>query len=253
VLTETDNPAGRIAAAAARLAAAGPFGEAPPWRGCKDPYAVFLAEFLLVRTRADVVKRVWKNLLERYPCFEALAWADERDLAELVAPLGLRKRVPLLLKAASYVVAHYGGVLPERPEELAAVPGMGPYTAAAVAAFAFGARAVPADVNVLRFLSRFTGIAAEHPTKGNCDLRALAAELAQAGSGPDPGSFIDFTRTVCRPRKPRCGECPVADLCHFAVTGGCLSGVPIKQKVRRSNGRGFGKRRRKGVADLDGR
>lgn len=231
MIGKTEDLATRVAAAAARLAAAGHFGEAPPWRKCKDPYAVFLAEFLLIRTRADVVERVWRRLLERYPCFEALAQAEERELAELMAPLGLRKRVPLLLRAASYIMEHHGGTLPQRPEELAAVPGMGLYTATAVAAFAFGARTVPADVNVLRFLSRLTGLALGHPTKGSRDLRALVAVLAEADPRPDAGSLIDFTRAVCRPRKPRCRECPTADLCHFAASGSRPSGVQLDQEI----------------------
>ncbi|GFN21940.1 A/G-specific adenine glycosylase [Thermanaeromonas sp. C210] len=217
---EAERLAALVSAAAARLAASGPFGEPPPWRTEADPYAVFVAEFLLVRTRADVVARVWEELLRRYPSFEALAAADEGELAALVAPLGLRKRVPLLKRAAAHVVERYGGRLPEESGELQKIPGMGPYTAAAVSAFAFGRPVVPADVNVLRFLSRLTGLPSGHPTKGSPTLRSLVARLGPAEGGPEPGRLIDFTRHVCRPRRPRCGECPLGDLCGSALLAG---------------------------------
>src|SRR5207247_1003853 len=114
-----------------------------PWRRFRTPYRVFLAEFLLVRTRADVVTNRFEEIATRYPDLHSLAKAEESDLAATLAPLGLRKRVPFLRRAALYMVEHHGGHIPHTVEELMQVPGLGLYTAVAIAAFAFESGEVP--------------------------------------------------------------------------------------------------------------
>lgn len=188
-----------------------PYGmsEELPWRRLRTPYRVFLAEFLLVRTRSDVVARLFEDIVARYPDLSSLANTDENELAAALEPLGLKKRVPFLLKAARYLIEHHGGRIPERVEELLVVPGIGLYTA--VAAFAYDLSGVPADVNILRFLSRLTGLPMKHPTKGSEDLRALLPFLSSDEGGPKPENLLDFSRLICRPRRPRCNElkrCP---------------------------------------------
>src|SRR5215213_9696094 len=96
-----------------------------PWRKLRTPYRIFLAEFLLVRTRADIVARLFESLFEKYPDMASLAAASEQELATILEPLGLRKRVPLLLKGAKYIVERYKGTVPETVEELLKVPGLG--------------------------------------------------------------------------------------------------------------------------------
>lgn len=196
-----------------------------PWRSLRTPYRVFLAEFLLVRTRFDVVARLFEKIASRYPDIFSLANADEEQLATTLEPLGLRKRVPFLLSAAQYIVEHYEGRIPEKVEELLKVPGLGLYTAVAVAAFAYNSHDVPADVNILRFLSRLTGLSMKHPTKGSAELRNLLPLLSRSNEGPEPEKLLDFTRLICRPRHPRCGECPLKEICvyfssHFHDTAG---------------------------------
>jgi A/G-specific adenine glycosylase len=105
-------------------------------------------------------------------------------------------------------------------DALLAVPGLGLYTAVAIAAFAYAAPEVPADVNILRFLSRLTGLPMTHPTKGSAELRALLTLLSEAEGGPTPEALLDFTRLVCRPRRPLCEDCPVQAVCaHFMMQG----------------------------------
>ena len=191
-----------------------------PWRRVRTPYRIFLAEFLLVRTRSDVVARLFEDIISHYPDLPSLASADESELAAVLRPLGLKKRVPLLLRAARYLVEEQGGRIPERVEDLIEVPGLGLYTTVAIAAFAYDSPKVPADVNILRFLSRLTGLPMEHPTKGSKELRALLPLLSRDVGGPESENLLDFSRTVCRPRRPGCSECPLNTECvYFASIG----------------------------------
>jgi A/G-specific adenine glycosylase len=193
--------------------------EAFPWRNVRTPYRVFLAEFLLARTRSDKVAELFEHIVSQFPDFPSLAHADEETLAAALMPLGLRKRVPLLLRAARYIIEHHEGQVPEEVKMLLKVPGIGPYTAAAIAAFAYASHDVPADVNILRFLSRLTGIPMEHQTKGSKQLRHLLPLLSQRNYGPEPEKLLDFTRLVCRPRRPKCEVCPLKNQCrYFAST-----------------------------------
>jgi A/G-specific adenine glycosylase len=193
-----------------------PSAELLPWRTVRTPYRVFLAELLLVRTRSDVVARLFERIASRYPNVLTLANADLEELAAFLEPLGLRKRAPFFPKAARYILEHHEGRIPKRFDELMKVPGLGLYTAAAIAAFGYGSPEVPADVNILRFLSRLTGLPMKHPTKGSPELRALLPLLSSDQGGPEPEKLLDFTRLICHARRPRCGECPLRDDCRYA-------------------------------------
>jgi|GEM_PF-1896421 len=186
-----------------------------PWRRPRTAYRVFLAEFLLVRTRADIVARLFPDLINRYPNIKALADADEGELAKALESLGLRKRVPYLLKGAQYIVEHHKGRIPKTVAELLKVPGLGAYSAVAIAAFAHKQSGVPADVNILRFLSRLTGLPMTHPTKGSKRLWELLPALSSDVGGPEPEKLLDFSRLICRPGPPRCELCPLRACCNF--------------------------------------
>jgi len=172
-----------------------------------------------VRTRRDAVARRFEEIFARFPDPHALARASEGEIAGVLAPLGLRRRAAYLKKAAAYVVERHGGEIPGEVGDLKKIPGVGDYTAAAVAALAFGKDAVPADVNVFRFLSRLTGLPAGHPTRGSPALKALASALSPARGGPSAAVLLDFSGRVCRPRRPRCPECPLRRLCAFGSPG----------------------------------
>jgi A/G-specific adenine glycosylase len=186
-----------------------------PWRVERTPYRLFLAEFLLVRTRSDIVARQFEDIVAQFPDFLRLASAPENALAAALEPLGLRKRVPLLSRAAHYILEHHAGQVPGSIEELLKVPGIGSYTAAAIAAFGYDEHKVPADVNILRFVSRLTGLPMNHPTKGSDQLRRLLPLLSQEQAGPLPEKLLDFCRLICRPRRPRCEACPLQDSCQY--------------------------------------
>lgn len=186
-----------------------------PWRQERTPYRVFLAEFLLVRTHTRAVANVFEKIVSRYPNLGAIASADEAELADALKTLGFKKRAQLLVRAARYLLEEHDGQIPEETDELVRVPGLGPYTAAAIAAFAYGSPDVPADVNLLRLVARFTGLPMKHPTKGSKDLRDLLELLSQDLGGPKPESLLDFSRKVCRPTSPRCTDCPLSRECMF--------------------------------------
>ena len=196
-----------------------PQEESLPWRLIPSPYRIFLAEMLLVRTRTDVVARLFEYIFSKYPTVETLAKADEKTLREILRPLGLKKRVPYLIRAAQYLQERYEGRIPTTVEELKAIPGVGDYTAVAIAAFGYGLKAIPADVNILRFFARFLGHPMEHPTKGSKRLRAIVEEAARRCKEYSTAQLLDFTRNVCRPRRPRCAKCMLQKECHFYLNG----------------------------------
>jgi len=163
----------------------GEHGRDLPWRRTRDPYAILVSEVMLQQTQAARVVPRYLDWLERWPSAEALAAAPPAKVIRAWQGLGYNRRALNLQRAAQAVVA--GGW----PDDLTELPGVGPYTAAAVACFAFGRPVLPVDVNVQRVLER-TGFAFAH-------------DCAQA--------LMDLGATVCIARVPRCGECPLAAGC----------------------------------------
>lgn len=187
-----------------------------PWREEHRPFLVLISEMMLMRTRADLVVDVFVQFAERYPTEEELAEASLDELEALLTPLGLVKRIPFFRKAARYICEHHPNGLPAERKSLEQIPGVGRYTADAILAFAFDKTVVPADVNVLRWISRVTGLSMTHESKGSQEIRALLPELAPLG-GRRAYKLIDFVRNTCRPRKPRCKECPIRQYCHYGT------------------------------------
>jgi A/G-specific adenine glycosylase len=157
-----------------------------PWRETRDPYAVLVSEVMLQQTQVDRVIPRYKAFLERWPTIDALAAASAGDVIAEWQGLGYNRRAMNLHRAARVVAA--GGW----PEDLTELPGVGPYTAAAIGNFAFGHDVLPVDTNVRRVQER-TG----EPFDASC---------AQA--------LFDLGATICIARVPRCGECPLAELCR---------------------------------------
>jgi A/G-specific adenine glycosylase len=186
-----------------------------PWRHHRTPYRIFLAEMLLVRTRADVVTRIYEDIFSQYPNIFELANADERELEIALYPLGLSKRIPYIIQAARYIWDNHNGKIPRDIDTLLKVPGLGMYTAAAIAVFAYKQDFVPADVNILRFISRLTGLEMEHKTKGSKVLRELAPFLSKKYTSLHTEDLLDFTRLICRSGTPRFDQCPLTRQCAY--------------------------------------
>ncbi len=182
-------------------------------RSRRDPYAVLVAECMAHQTQIGRVGEAWRAFLAVFPSVEALAAARPADVLRAWGGLGYNRRAIALLRAARAIVAEHRGVVPADPAVLIRLPGVGPYTARAVAAIAYGRPVGPVDTNVRRVLGRLLDPEGRPPLR---TIQGLADALA-AGA-PDPGAWtyalMDLGATVCRP-VPRCDHCPVAAACAF--------------------------------------
>ncbi len=170
---------------------------------------------MLQQTRVETVIPYYERFLERFPSVQALATADEQDVLKEWAGLGYYARARNLKRAAETIVRDHGGQVPRDPEALRALPGVGRYTTGAVLSIAFGQRAAVVDGNVKRVLSRL----AADPDLGLEQTWALAESLVPASSPDDFNqALMELGATVCTPRSPQCGACPVARLCRAALS-----------------------------------
>jgi A/G-specific adenine glycosylase len=186
-----------------------------PWRSETDPWLSFLAELLLQRTRAAQVEPVFINIQERFPTAASLAVGGLAAVNGLTSKLGLHRRGPLLLRVAEAVAAR-GGVPPHAMPELQRLPGVGMYTAAAWLSLHRNRRAAIIDANVARWLSRMTGLPYNRDPRHVRWVNKLADELTpRRGFREFNYAVLDFTMTVCVPRNPRCGVCPVLSTCRY--------------------------------------
>ena len=188
-----------------------------PWRGHADPYAVWVSEIMLQQTRVETVRPYFLRFLERFPSIHVLASAPTADVLKCWEGLGYYSRARNLQSAACLLIANHGGVLPHTAAGLATLPGIGPYTAAAIASICFGERVPVVDGNVARVFSRYLGL--------RDDFRKLPArrKLAdwlqpQMAGIRVPGDFnqamMELGALLCLPGKPACGQCPLAATCH---------------------------------------
>ncbi len=207
----------RVPAAAreAILAWYGERGRPLAFRRTSDPWAILVSEAMAQQTQAARAAAYWERFMARFPSSAALAAASPADVLRAWQGLGYDRRALALRRAAIVIETEHAGRVPESIEALEALPGVGPYTARAVAALAFGARVGAVDVNVRRVLGRI--VAADPPLTG----RAFQV-LADDAVPPDrPGEWthavMDVGATVCKPRRPRCGECPAQPWCRSAA------------------------------------
>jgi A/G-specific adenine glycosylase len=188
-----------------------------PWRRSRDPYAIWVSEIMLQQTRVAVVVERYQAFLQRFPTLLALALAAEQEVLALWSGLGYYRRARMLHKAARFVADRLKGNLPATVEELRVLPGIGAYTAAAIASIAHGERVAVVDGNVERVLCRVAAWDCEG-RKGGAALKRKADALATELLDPQrPGDFnqalMELGATVCLPRKPLCLACPLAPDC----------------------------------------
>lgn len=176
-----------------------------PWRKTRDPYRILVSEVMLQQTQVDRVAPRYERFLRRFPTVAALAAAPLADVLDEWSGLGYNSRAKRLHDAAR-VVDHDGW--PTNAAGLRALPGIGPYTAAAVASFAFGEAVAAVDTNIRRVLSRWSG-----RTLTGRDLEAAAADHLPEDAATWNQAVMELGAVLCRPRSPRCAECPVEDWC----------------------------------------
>jgi A/G-specific adenine glycosylase len=193
-----------------------------PWRRQREPYAVWLSEIMLQQTRVDTVVPYFQRFLQRFPDVRALASADLDDVLHLWSGLGYYRRARQLHAAAREVTERFGGVFPDGIAELRSLPGVGAYTAGAIASIAYGRREPLVDGNVARVLARLEAI--DDPMGGSpATARRLWAVAARLLPGERPGRFnealMELGATVCTPREPRCDACPLSPFCAARAAG----------------------------------
>lgn len=207
-----------------------------PWRETRDPYPIWLSEVILQQTRVEQGLPYYHRFLEHFPSVQDLARAREEKVLKLWQGLGYYSRARNLHKAAREIVRMHRGLFPDTFDGLRALPGIGEYTAAAIASFAFDRPVAVVDGNVFRFLSRHFGIDTPIDSTGaKKEFRALAEELME-GHAPHlfNQAIMEFGATVCKPQQPFCETCPLRERC-FAYQKKKVAHFPVKtrkQKVR---------------------
>jgi A/G-specific adenine glycosylase len=192
-----------------------------PWRGATDPYAILVSEVMLQQTQVRTVIPYYARWMERFPTLGALAQADEAEVLKAWEGLGYYRRARLLHAAAQMVVSEFGGRFPSDPEAIAALPGVGPYTLAAIASIAFGHAMPVVDGNVIRAITRrfgIRGVPSRLPAR-----REIAETVRCLIPREAPGDFnqalMELGATVCLPRRPCCLLCPVREGCVAYAEG----------------------------------
>ncbi len=198
-----------------------------PWRRSSDPYAVWVSEVMLQQTRVSVVVDYFERWMKKFPTVEHLAAASEDDVLHAWQGLGYYSRARRLRQGALFVRDHHAGKLPRDVEGLLTIPGIGPYSAGAIASIAHGVRAPIVDGNVVRVLCRLFALRGD-PAKSALSrtLWALAGELVPEARPADFNqAMMELGATVCTPRKPQCFGCPLAKQCR-ALGSGLVETLP---------------------------
>jgi A/G-specific adenine glycosylase len=188
-----------------------------PWRRSADPYRIWLSEIMLQQTRVAAVLEHYRAFLARFPTVRKLAAAPLDSVLAAWSGLGYYRRARSLHRAAQQVVERLGARLPRTVQELRALPGVGRYTGAAVASIAFGVPVAVVDGNVERVISRLLASSAGGPAVPTLDYWALAESLlARRRPGDWNQAMMELGATVCLPRRPQCGACPLKRWCKVA-------------------------------------
>lgn len=206
-----------------------------PWRArpgiTSDPYHVLVSELMLQQTTVATVRNRFAPFIARFPSLASLAAAGEADVLHAWQGLGYYRRARALHACAKAVVEQYGSILPEDVDRLVTLPGVGAYTAKAVAAIAFDQPVVPVDGNVMRVLSRLFQVDTPLP-KAAKELHELAARFEPVVRPADTAqALMDLGATVCRPKAPDCDHCPWRAVCA-ARASGTQSELPKRARKR---------------------
>jgi A/G-specific adenine glycosylase len=189
-------------------------GRTLPFRGDGDPYAILVSEVMAQQTQISRVSAHWSTFLATFPTVERLAAAPTADVLRAWRGLGYNRRALNLQRAARMIVSEHGGKVPREVAALQRLPGIGPYTARAVAALAFGQAVGPVDTNVRRVLGRITA----SPATG-VGLQRIADAVVPAERPADwTHALMDLGATVCRSAAPRCAECPASTWCRSVAS-----------------------------------
>jgi A/G-specific adenine glycosylase len=205
---------------------------AMPWKGEKDPYKIWLSEIILQQTRVEQGWSYYEKFITAFPTIIHLAKANEEKVFKMWEGLGYYTRCKNLIATARKIASDYKGKFPATYDEIKALPGIGPYTAAAVSSFAFNAPHAVVDGNVQRILARYFGIATPiDSTAGKKEFQTLAQSLLYLdGPGVYNQAIMDFGAVVCKPQNPLCSDCVQNKACE-AYKQQTVTQLPVKQKA----------------------
>ena len=186
-----------------------------PWRETRDPYAVWISEIMLQQTRVDQVLPYYERFMARFPTVVDLGAASLEEVLKAWEGLGYYARARNLHRAARKIIDRHGGRIPDDQGQIATLPGIGPYTAAAILSIAYGRDLPVVDGNVVRVLSRLFHITDDPAVSATKKRMGGLAErlLAKGRAGDFNQAMMELGATICTPRQPRCGACPVGDQC----------------------------------------
>lgn len=206
-----------------------------PWRKNRTAYRVWISELMLQQTRVDQATPYFHRFMKRFPSLKSLAEASQEDVLKLWEGLGYYSRARNLHKAAGIIQAEHGGRFPCDPEAILKLPGIGSYTAAAIGSLAFNLDLAVLDGNVIRVLSRL--FAYPKDTRSSIaknELQRLADDLLVKGRAGDFNeSMMELGATVCTPRNPECGACPLSRVCQ-GLASGEPAAFPVKSPKKKS-------------------
>jgi A/G-specific adenine glycosylase len=200
-----------------------------PWRTTRDPYKIWLSEVILQQTRVAQGTAYYNSFVSNFPTIESLANASENQVLKLWQGLGYYSRARNLHRTAKLVVANYEGIFPDNYKALLTLPGIGPYTAAAISSICFGEEKAVVDGNVFRVLSRYFGI--DKPINASREQKYYVDLAQQLIQGFDPGMYnqglMEFGALQCKPQSPDCTLCPLSDTC-WAYDHNLVTKFPVK-------------------------
>jgi A/G-specific adenine glycosylase len=213
---------------------------AMPWKGEKDPYKIWLSEIILQQTRVEQGWAYYEKFITAFPTVHHLAKADDKKIFKMWEGLGYYTRCKNLIAAARKIVKEYKGKFPSTFEEIKSLPGVGPYTAAAISSFAFNEAQAVVDGNVQRVIARYFGISTPIDTTGG---KKLYHNIAQAlldfrKPGIYNQAIMDFGAVICKPQNPLCNECIQRKECE-AYSHGLVKQLPVKEKAIEKKSRWF--------------
>ena len=194
-----------------------------PWRPLQgeraDPYRVWLSEIMLQQTGVKTVGPYFQKFLARWPGIDALGRASLDEVLRMWAGLGYYSRARNLHACAVAVLRDHGGVFPDTEQGLQVLPGIGPYTAAAIAAIAFGRRTMPVDGNIERVMSRLFAVEELLPRAKPLIKQLATTLLGESRAGDSAQALMDLGSSICTPKKPACALCPLNDGCAARTQG----------------------------------